>query len=127
MTAGGGGEEKPVGGGAEEVPAGGVCLTMLVNRAIDEKQVSKDWIAYLVKVIEGLSSAEPLTQGHFFHMQTRITTTTKITVTTAAIKNTSPPTTIAVTSSDPPEGEGLVDKSEDQKNCDILNYRTLVL
>ena len=75
-------------------------------------------MAYLVTVTEDLSSAEPLTQGHFFHMQTRITTTTTITATTAAIKAASTTTTItvtssgAVTSSGPPEGEGLVAISE---------------
>ena len=64
-----------------------------------------------MSITEGLSSMDPLTQGHFFDLQTWITTITKITATIAS-KDTSTPTTIGMTSSDPPEGEGLIAKSE---------------
>ena len=79
-------------------------------------------MAYLVTVTEGLSSMEPLTQGHFFNLQTWITAITKITATTTAMKDTSTPTTIAVTSSDSPEGKGLVAKSERIKINHKLDY-----
>ena len=96
---------------------------MFDNAGTDKQsqKSSKDRMTYyLVTVTEGLSSMDPLTQGHFFDLQARITTITKITA-TAAIKDTSTPTTIGMMSSDPPEEE-LIAKSERIKINHKLDY-----